>query len=522
MFRVPPSPFRHTKSLITTPTMLGDTVTKELDDWAAKEGFSGRRRDKLGRERCYQNGKPVRCGAGGGSQQQQQPQQQERKPDQSRQQQAPAEQPQQQPQQQERKQPQSGTNPQATQEKIQQYRSYTPNPSSDNDGDGVADAARVGVPAKDVPPPPKTMPTLPNLDERGKQAEQRFANIFLKDPDGVARKFRDLLKERKVGDAPNIFGTDDAKVLSPDYNPQGVSPDESKDAKGFTNLAVHQTANAIAKRAFLQHLDEVVANLPDDKKVVLVTSGGVAAGKGYALKNIPETSNLVDSVGAVWDAAGEQNATENPWILEECKKRGIKAVFAYVHADPVNTWENPDRGVIERAGKVGRMVDARPFADSYAYGARNFQAFMDKNKDDTDATFFVINNATGGKPQREDTVPQSALQIDPEQLYSRCINVVRERASQLKPAVLHGATIGEKVWGPPETGKGYTYRIYVKGTHPMKAKNPALQKLTESIAEKMSQNMVYNDKRRDEVDEADFNRSMQVEPLKDDTQDTPE
>jgi hypothetical protein len=224
---------------------------------------------------------------------------------------------------------------------------------------------------------------------------------------------------------------------------------------------------------------------------------------------------LVLCVGAVWDAAGEQNATENPWILEECKKRGLKAVFAFVHADPVNTWENPDRGVIERAGKVGRMVDARPFADSYSYGPRNFQAFMDKNKDDPDATFFVINNATGGKPVKEETVPQQALEVDPERLYARAINVVKERADNLKPAVVHGATIGERVWGPPQESKGYSYRVYIKGAKSMQPKNPILQKLTDAIAAKMTENITYNDSKRDDIDERDFQKSMRVQPLED-------
>ncbi len=34
------------------------------------------------------------------------------------------------------------------------------------------------------------------------------------------------MNNKEIGDAPNIFNTDDAKLLSPDYNPQGKGEDE--------------------------------------------------------------------------------------------------------------------------------------------------------------------------------------------------------------------------------------------------------------------------------------------------------
>lgn len=321
-------------------------------------------------------------------------------------------------------------------------------PAEVDEATGVGKAARVGVPGMEAPPPPKEIPRLRNLTEKERAAETRFADAFLADPDGMADFYREQLKAGKVGDAPNVFNTDDAKLLSPDYNPDGEDA-AVKDARGTYNLAVHQTANAVAKRAFLRHLDEVVAGLPEDQKVVLVTSGGVASGKGYALKNAPGTSDLATKVGAIWDAAGEQNATENPWVLEECRKRGIKTIFAYVHADPASTWENPARGVVERAGKIGRMVDAQAFADSYAYGAKNFKAFMDANKDGDGVQFFCINNAAEGGPRVEEGVPEAALAVDADELYARASAVLDERKDKLKPAVYRGGSVGRRVWGKP-------------------------------------------------------------------------
>jgi hypothetical protein len=333
---------------------------------------------------------------------------------------------------------------------------YAPNPLKLDPKTGVSAAARVGVPGMESPPPPKTIGRLPNLTEKERAAESRFADAFLADPDGVVAKYRaaqnHVVGEKngkpvyEIGDAPHIYGTDDVKALSLDYNPPGASEEESKAAKGIYNVALHQTANAIAKRAFLQKLTEL-AQGPEEKRTVLVTSGGVASGKGYALKNIPETAGMLDAAGAVWDAAGEQNATENPWVLDECRKRGIKTIFAFIHADPVSTWENPEGGVVERAGKIGRMVSANLFADSYAIGARNFQAFMSQHGKDADARFFVLKNARGSKPTRQDAIPEEALTLDSATLRATASGVLESRADTLKPSVLRGGLIGDRIWG---------------------------------------------------------------------------
>jgi hypothetical protein len=314
---------------------------------------------------------------------------------------------------------------------------------------GIASTPRVGVPGPNVPPPPADIPRLPNLTEAERKAETNFARLYLHHPDDVAREYRDQLKAGKIGDAPNIFNTDDAKLLSQDYNPRGQADDAVKDARSTYNVAVHQTANVIAKRAFLQHLDEVVAKLPEDKRSVLVTSGGVASGKGFSLANVQATSEIANKVGAVWDAAGEQNAAENPWVLDECKKRGMRAIFAYIHADPAQTWENPERGVVERAGKKGRMVDARVFADSYAIGAKNFAAFHQQHQSDPAAQFFFIDNATGGKPKLSEGMPEAAMAVDGEKLYAQATNVIEQRKDKIKPAVYRGGTIGQRIWGKP-------------------------------------------------------------------------
>lgn len=338
---------------------------------------------------------------------------------------------------------------------------YTPDPTAPNAVTGIPDHARVGVPAMESPPPPNSIPRLPNLSKKQRKVESRFADAYLKDPDKFAKHYLKALRKRKVGEYPNVFATDDVKSLNPDWNPVGPElgaklSDEQKKAMAKYNAAVHQTANAIAKRAFLRYLDETVSKLPPDKRTVLVTNGGCASGKGSTLARSSDPKDphfgmlpAAEQVGAIYDSAGEQNATENPWLLEECKKRGITPIFAYVHADPKTTWDAEDRGVIRRAVRKGRMVDARLFADSYALGAKNMKAFADKHKDD--AQFIFLDNRDKAAPKRLDAFPDEALQWDSETIYRDALAALHRRKDELSPALVKGGMAGVKIWGPPKS-----------------------------------------------------------------------
>jgi len=325
---------------------------------------------------------------------------------------------------------------------------YNPDPSQGK-------SARVGVPGDEVPPPPKMIGRLPNLNPEERAIEHKFATMFEQDPDGMAKQARTAMANG-MGDGPNIFATDEMKGLFGEWKGSKVTgPDgksdlspETKEFRSKYNTSLHQTANAIAKRAFIQHLDEVVAKLPEDQRQVLVTAGGVAAGKGYAIANVGAVNEISKLAAATWDSAGEQNSTELPWIADECKKRGIKMTAVFVHSNPQETWENPARGVIERAGKKGRMVDARVFADSYTHGSRNFDDFHKKYGNDPSVRAVVLDN-TQKVPSLLNSVPTSALTMDPEALYGRCLQALE--APNVPAAVKQGGSAGTRIWGGPKT-----------------------------------------------------------------------
>lgn len=304
------------------------------------------------------------------------------------------------------------------------------------DHNGITTHARVGVPAHEIPPPPK-VPRMPNLTPQERRVESKFIAAFEKDPEGMTQKFKDIVAaSTKPGDPPT-FGTDDAKALTSAWS----HPDPVIRAKNRAtlNTPLHQTANAIAKKAFVEHLDTLK---PGDE--VLVTVGGCGAGKGYALKNVPDALDMKKRSKAVWDSAGDQNATENPWIQKELESRGLKGNYVYVHADPRNQWAHPERGVVKRAADPsdGRMVDAKVFADSYAIGARNHQAFHDTHRDNPNANFVFLENA--GTPKKLAGIPPESLTIDRHELAAFAISTVS--SSDAPAHVKRGATSGTRIW----------------------------------------------------------------------------
>lgn len=333
---------------------------------------------------------------------------------------------------------------------------YAPDPTPPASG-GLAKAARVGVPAHVVPPPPDKIERLPNLTETERYHEDAFAKMFEQNPDGFADRIIGEMQAGRLGDAPNIFATDEAKMMYDPWRGQStmgpngkpILTDQTKAFRATMNTALHQTANASMKRAFVRYLDEVVSKQPSEQRHVLVTAGGVAAGKGHALKNIGHMNDLQHSASAVWDSAGEQNSTELDWVADLCRDRGIKMTAVFVNANPQEVWATPHGGVIERANDKGRMVDARAFADSYTHGAKNFQRFVDNNRDNPNVATAIIDNPRGSAPQQLPSIPEHVLSMHPDALYATCLQQL-SASPQATPAIKAGGAAGLRIWGPPK------------------------------------------------------------------------
>lgn len=301
-------------------------------------------------------------------------------------------------------------------------------------GGGNNPDALVGVPADSVPPPPK-IGRLPNLTPHERAAESQFAEAYEKDPDGIAAKYRaGVLATTKPGDPPT-FETDSAKNMASVWKDADLNIQCQN--RATLNTVLHGTANAIAKRAFLQQLDTL-----EKGDNVLVTNGGCGAGKGYALKNVPEALAAKTNSKAVWDSAGDQNSSENRWIQKELEKRGLNGTYVHVTADPIKHWADPDMGVVARASnpKDGRMVDATVFADSYVRGTRNMKEFVADNKDNPSAKFIFLD-ARGKNPVQVPSMPEPRL---PSR--TALASFATQAAQGAPPHIEAGATIGGRLW----------------------------------------------------------------------------
>jgi hypothetical protein len=218
------------------------------------------------------------------------------------------------------------------------------------------------------------VPRLERLSPAERETETRIAEAVQRDPAGAVEAARRLAIAAGSPAQP-VFEVDAMKYLFHGYGTARAPVDEAQRRMRLTqNHALHPSAVAVARLAFLARLDELQA-LPasDPARVVFVTSGGCAAGKGdlFAMSRSVVAPGL--RFGAVWDAAGEGNALENPWILAAARARGLQVVFGWAEADPATRYD----AVLARAVITGRVVDVLTFVNSYTEGSAEFRRFLE-------------------------------------------------------------------------------------------------------------------------------------------------
>ncbi|MFO0724182.1 MAG: hypothetical protein U1E65_10395 [Myxococcota bacterium] len=317
---------------------------------------------------------------------------------------------------------------------------------------------------------------LPNLNPTERIIETEFITAFKSHHRRMVREFLKMVRK----DGGNVIEPDNAKLLSPRYSRPDlvkqihsleeqikqlrVMADEGSTtaadrigqlelkiehakreigkSRAESNIPLHMTATVIARLALVQALDDLAADksIPADKKTLLITCGGCAAGKGTSLTKAGETVPQVKTASLVYDTDGETSGVFNKFAMEEALKRGIKPIFLYVHADPKDAWGR----VYSRAAQVGRMVSEEPFLDSHVDSPRNFQEFHAAHKHDKDVTFLIIDNSKGGKPELVSELPSYCLTYDRDELR----NVIRQQTdtAQVDPHAQKIARRSRKIW----------------------------------------------------------------------------
>lgn len=206
----------------------------------------------------------------------------------------------------------------------------------------------------------KLIPRLPNLTEQERAWESAFVDQLCGDVRGTVAAYR-----AKLG-ANHVYSVDAAKRLFAGWGPKKrPTNDAERTIRAAGNAALHAVATTIANLAFMQRLDEM-ATLPhhDPAKEVVITVGGCAAGKGNGLEIAG------GQPGAVYDSAGEGEATDIMAKLKACLSRGIRVRFLTVYAHP----QAAAQRLIDRAETSGRIVDLVAFARSHTNGVENFRS----------------------------------------------------------------------------------------------------------------------------------------------------
>ena len=103
------------------------------------------------------------------------------------------------------------------------------------------------------------------------------------------------------------------------------------------------------------------------------------------------------------------------------------------------------------------MVDARPFADSYDLGAKNYEAFIDhygpqSQKDNVDLQCFHFDNdvrkpdGSQALPEQVPQMPPDALKINAEKLYDTSMQHLDRVSQNMLPDVVRGGSSGMRIW----------------------------------------------------------------------------
>ena len=320
--------------------------------------------------------------------------------------------------------------------KMQNNPTKLRNPFADGDGDGITDNALVGVLADETPPPP-ALPRLPNLDSEEQESQDDFNTYVEENPEEARDRYLEEVYSKEDPEDPlahKTFNTDDAKNLNPKYK-------ESLEGAAKHNLPSHAAANATAKMSFEKHLDTKMKK--GDK--ILVTMGGVGAGKGFAVGK--KFNDIADTVGAVWDTAGID------YVIEQAMKRGLEVEFVYIHTDPLDHKFAGMEGYFARGKKKGRTPTAKVFGESYKIGAENFNGGQKKYAKNKNVNWTIIDNPnpapSDGSEMRKPrtglkTVPVNEVP-DPKELEKRIEKEVGER--ELPPWLKAAALSGNRIFG---------------------------------------------------------------------------
>lgn len=328
-------------------------------------------------------------------------------------------------------------------------------------GKGMTKAAIVGVAGSEIP---DKVPRLDGLDENQQAIEGQFAELW-EDRNKRERAIAILREKFRNSDGSMTIETDAVKELDSRWGSKErikelkakqkdgtISAAESDELNNYlsfrqrNNTVLHQTANVLAKETLRREIESRKAN--GEEVNLMVTSGGCAVGKGFGLEEMGRNAirqntkdkSLVDKYNRettpnknmiIWDSAGDQNATELPWVASQNVDH---VTFVHTVGNGAKNASNAKSGLVQRAVDKGRMVDANVYSQSYWIGNYNFQVFYDNNKSNPKFSFFKVENPGKGNGPTKLIDPNSTSGFDKSYLSTNQAIQLIERNLDSNPA----------------------------------------------------------------------------------------
>lgn len=335
-------------------------------------------------------------------------------------------------------------------------------------GKGMTKAAIVGVAGSEIP---EKVPRLEGLDENQQAIESQFAELW-EDRNKRERAISILREKFRNSDGSMTIETDAVKELDSRWGSKErikelqekrknktISDAEYKELRQYlefqqqNNTVLHQTANALAKETLRREIESRKAN--GEEVNLMVTSGGCAVGKGFGLEpngrkairdNTSDKSLVSDYERRttpnrnmiIWDSAGDQNATELPWVASQNVDH---VTFVHTVGNGAKNASNTKSGLVQRAVDKGRMVDANVFSQSYWIGNYNFQVFYDNNSSNPKFSFFKVENPGKGNGPTKLIDPNSTSSFDKSYLSANQAIQLIEKNLDSNPTTSSDATM---------------------------------------------------------------------------------
>ncbi len=213
----------------------------------------------------------------------------------------------------------------------------------------------------------------PDLDEREREIECKFAAELASDLEGAAKRYQAMFA--------NVLDRNNAQELSTDYS-------ESRESRQRESVSTLEPAGAFIDWLYARKLKELPA-----ESLIVFNAGGQGSGKTTATQ------------GAVLQCADliMDGTLQNPQRSETHINAALNASMIVEIRHVFCPWETAVANILNRAAvEGGRIVPLSRAANGHFQAPRTTLGLWTKLKDHQDFFVVVFDNSVRGEPRQED------------------------------------------------------------------------------------------------------------------------